>query len=326
MIPARLRRTEAPPIISPDDPTERWQALNKPADGVERLLNKPDQDLIEMSLLDDITAQGAEFRERLRQLFHRHQYPQDTKTFLLKAYVDIAIEYHDAIWLLARCRLNGSAFAMVRLVYDAMFRAFWINKVVTDEQIERAIDDKLGIRLDKILPEIKLGYFSDRPADEAELFDSFLQRLKEGWDPMCSYTHSGALQLARRFTGDELKPNYSEGAIAEALNLVTIALLLLLHTFFVSMKCQKEAEEAGMDADTMELRGATSRRSKVSEWSRVTCDPALARLSAMISHPFIGRFPVSLPDGFPTQRNLSANVVALNDLLARVRCRETLCP
>ena len=46
----------------------------------------------------------------------------------------------------------------------------------------------------------------------------------------------------------------------------------------------------------------------------------------MISQRFIGRRPVSLPDEFPTQRNLSANVVGLSDLLARVRCRETLCP
>ena len=62
---------------------------------------------------------------------------------------------------------------------------------------------------------------------------------------MCSYTHSGALQLARRFTGDELKPNYSEGEISEALYSVTTALLLLANTFFVSMKCQKEAGETG---------------------------------------------------------------------------------
>jgi hypothetical protein len=198
-----------------------------------------------MSLLDDITARGAEVRERLRQLFHRHEYPQDTRTFLLRAYVDVALEHHDAIWLLAKCRLNGSAFAMVRLVYDAMFRAFWINKVATEQQIEQATRDELGFPLDKILVEIKRDYFSDRPPEEAELFDSFLQWIKEAWRPMCSYTHSGALQLARRFTGDELKPNYSEGEIAEALNLVTVALLLLLHTFFVSMKCQKEAEETG---------------------------------------------------------------------------------
>jgi hypothetical protein len=113
----------------------------------------------------------------------------------------------------------------------------------------RAIDDKLGFHLEKILPEIKRDYFSDRPPEEAELFDSFLQKLKEAWGYMCSFTHSGALQLRRRFTGDELKPNYSD-AIAQALNLVTIALLLLLHTFFVSMKCQKEAQETA----TMLLR------------------------------------------------------------------------
>ena len=198
-----------------------------------------------MSLLDDITAQGAEVRERLRQLFHRHEYPQDTRTYLLKAYVDIAIEHHDAIWLLAKCRLNGSAFAMVRLVYDAMLRAFWINKVASEQQIERAIDDKLGFPLKKILVQIKRDYFSDRPQEEAELFDSFLQLIKEAWGAMCSFTHSGALPIRRRFTGDELKPNYSEGVIGEALSSATIALLLLLHTFFVSMKCQKEAEETG---------------------------------------------------------------------------------
>ncbi len=196
-----------------------------------------------MSLLDDISTRGAEIRERLRQLFHRHEYPPDTKSLLLQAYVDIALEHHDAIWLLAKCRLNGSAFAMVRLVYDAMFRALWINKVATEHQIEQAIDDKLGFDINKILDQIKEGYFSDRPPEEAELFDKILQSLKEAWGAMCSYTHSGALQLAQRFTGDELKPDYSEGAIVEALNLVTLALLLLMHMFFVSMRCQKEDEE-----------------------------------------------------------------------------------
>jgi len=45
----------------------------------------------------------------------------------------------------------------------------------------------------------------------------------------------------------------------------------------------------------------------------------------MISQCFIGRLPVSLRDEFPTHRNLLANVVGLNNLLARVRCRKRLC-
>jgi len=198
-----------------------------------------------VSLLDEIRSRGAQTRKRLRQLFQSHKYPPDTRSLLLRAYVDIALEHHEAIWLLSKSKLNGSAFAVVRLVFDAMFRAFWINKVATEQQIEQTIDDKLGFRISKILDQIKQGYFSDRPPEEAHQFDGLLQLLKGAWGPMCSYTHSGALQLNRRFTGNELKPNYSEGEIVQALNLVTVGLLLLLHTFFVSMGCPKDAEETG---------------------------------------------------------------------------------
>jgi len=196
-----------------------------------------------MSLLDDIIARGAQIRERLRQLVLRQEYPSDTKSLLLAAYVDIALEHHEAIWLLTERKLNGSALAMVRPVFDTMYRALWINRVATDQQIERAIDDKVGFDIDKILDQIKEGYFSGRPADEVELFSNILQVLREAWGPMCSFAHSGALPIRRRFTGNELKPNYDDAAVVEALNLVTLALLLLLHMFFVSMNCQKEDEE-----------------------------------------------------------------------------------
>ena len=197
-----------------------------------------------MSLLEDITTRGAEIRERLRQLVRRNRYPSDTKTTLLRAYVDIALEHHEVICLLIEHELNGSAFALVRLVYETTLRALWINMVATQQQIEKALQDELGFPLEKICAEIKEGYFSGRPAEEVELFDKILQFVvKQAWGPMCSYTHSGALPIRRRFTGDELKPNYPDAAIAEALNLATVPLFLLLHVFFVSMKFQKEDEE-----------------------------------------------------------------------------------
>jgi hypothetical protein len=199
-----------------------------------------------MSLLEDITTRGAEIRTRLRELLPDKYPATDTKTILLLAYVDIALEHHEAIWLLTERKLNGSAFALVRPVYDAMFRALWINKIATEQQIGRAIDDKLGFDINKVVEQIKEGYFSDRPPEERELSDKILQQLKDAWGPMCSYTHSGALAIRRRFTNDELKPNYDDAAIVEALNLATLALLLLLHMFFVSMKCPKEDAETQM--------------------------------------------------------------------------------
>ena len=136
--------------------------------------------------MTDISARGAQVRQRLRQLFQRHEYPRDTKSFMLRAYVDIALEHHEAIWLLTKSKMNGSAFAMVRLVFDPMFRALWINKVATEQQIEQASRDELCFPMGKIRDDIKQGYFSDRTPDEAELSDSLLQLLKEAWQAMSS--------------------------------------------------------------------------------------------------------------------------------------------
>ena len=211
-----------------------------------------------MRLLDDISTRGAQVRERLRQLFLRHEYPPDTKTFLLRAYVDIALEYHEAIWLLTKSKLNGSAFAMVRLLYDAMFRAFWINKVATEQEIEQATHDELGFPIEKICGEIKRDYFCDRPPKEAQQFDSFRQLIKEAWGSMCSYTHSGALQLARRFTGDELKPNYSEGETAESTQPCDYRAAASHARVLRQHGVPKGSRGNRNDAASMGLRGATS--------------------------------------------------------------------
>jgi len=197
-----------------------------------------------MSLLEDITSRGAEIRARLQALLYRHEYSADNKTAMLIGYVDIALEHHKAIWLLTDAQLNGSAFALVRLVYDALLRALWINKVATEEQVEQATRDELKFPPMRALrDDIKKAYFGDAQPEEAGTGDKFLQMLKEIWRASSSYTHSGALQIGRRFTGDKVKPNYSEGNIIQALSLATVAVLLLLHMFFVSMGHYEEVEE-----------------------------------------------------------------------------------
>jgi hypothetical protein len=197
-----------------------------------------------MSLLDDISTRGAQVRARVRELLVGPAYPGDLKTRLLAAYVDLALEHHKAIWLLSKSQLNGSAFALVRLPWDALLRALWINKVATDQQIEQASRDELQFPpMHKLRENIKQAYSSDAQPEQAQRFDWFLQFLKEAWPIMSSYTHSGGLQIGRRFTADQVKPNYSEGAIVQALSLVTVALLMMMHTFFVSMGCRKEVEE-----------------------------------------------------------------------------------
>ena len=203
-----------------------------------------------MSLLEDITTRGAEIRTLLRQLLERYKYPGDTKNQVLAAYVDIALEHHKAIWLLSASELNGSAFALVRPMFDAYVRALWINKVATAKEIEQASSDEWWFpKMSKMLDEIKRAYFPTPAVKDAEttkraeLADSFLESVGDKWGMLSSYTHPGGLQIVRRFTGDKVRPKYSEGERAEALNAATWVLLNLVQLFFASMSRRDEALE-----------------------------------------------------------------------------------
>jgi Family of unknown function (DUF6988) len=118
-----------------------------------------------VSLIDDIRSRGATMRGRLWELLVSHEYPTDTKSLLLTAYVDIALEHHAAIWLLTEHKLNGSAFALVRTVFDAMLRALWINAVATPEQIEQASRDELNWQRIQVRDDVQHAYFSAAPED-----------------------------------------------------------------------------------------------------------------------------------------------------------------
>ena len=113
-----------------------------------------------MSLLDDIGTRGAELRTRMRELLSRREYSGGIKTRILAGYVDIAIEHHEAIWLLNERKLNGSAFALVRPMFDCWLRALWINAIATEQQIEQAGRDELKFPpMHKMRAEIERVYF-----------------------------------------------------------------------------------------------------------------------------------------------------------------------
>src|SRR6516162_2706111 len=120
------------------------------------------------TLVEDITKRGAEFRERVDELLRRHEYPNQPKEVLMVGYVMIALQHHRAIWLLKDAELYGSAFALVRPVFDAWLRALWINAIATPEEIEEASHDRLRWRsVDQMLAEIRPVYFGHAQKEAA---------------------------------------------------------------------------------------------------------------------------------------------------------------
>jgi uncharacterized protein DUF6988 len=203
--------------------------------------------LVSSSLIDDLTQRGDELRAQVRQMLKRHQYSTTTKSVMLLAYVDLALEHHAAIWLLRERELFGSAFALVRPLYDIMFRALWIGAKATDEQVEQASRDELNWQRIRLFDEIKEAYFGQqalRDAQLAQAADKFFQDMRNLMKVLHSYTHPGLRQLGRRFTAAyQVKPNYSEADIAQGLNVANDALMFLMLGFFVIIKAKRESDE-----------------------------------------------------------------------------------
>src|SRR5215469_8307335 len=65
------------------------------------------------------------------------EYKDDTRLMVLLAYVDLAIEHHEAIGLLLRSELHGSAFSLTRVVFEILFCAHWVAQCGSDKDLEK---------------------------------------------------------------------------------------------------------------------------------------------------------------------------------------------
>jgi hypothetical protein len=199
-----------------------------------------------MIQISEEISRSAQINQRLTEMRERHGYPQNHKNDLLMAYFDIIAEHHQAIGLLIKENLIGSSFAFVRPIAETLYRAAWVNACATKQQLEQIfVDDDFDFPKDMM-----------EKIDTAYSTQDFFQNLKRlTWKSMCSYTHSGSLQIARRFGGNDgyVGPNYSEAEILEVLRATTAMLILIAILFFKGTGCAKEAlevERIGLNAES----------------------------------------------------------------------------
>jgi hypothetical protein len=114
---------------------------------------------------------------------------KEEKVYLLTAYFDIAIEHHSAIDLLIKESLFGSACALVRPIAETVYRAAWVNACASPQQLKQLVaDDSFEFPTDMM-----------ERTDAVYATDGFFKTIKKtSWKSMCSYTHSGLLQISRR--------------------------------------------------------------------------------------------------------------------------------
>lgn len=133
----------------------------------------------------------------------------DDRTRISAACFDVALEHQKAIVLLIAKKLVGSAFSLVRILFEAYIRGLWIGKCATDNEIEKFKKNKLEKTFATLIQEIE---------QQDGFQEGVLSKAKSAnWKAMNSYTHSGFFQSVRRLKEETIEANYEEDEILEIL-------------------------------------------------------------------------------------------------------------
>jgi hypothetical protein len=190
----------------------------------------------ELEMNADISAiieKGKKLKQTIGAMVTRLDYPRGDRSFLILAYHSICAEHHGSIHLLVEYQLYGSSFALVRSLYECLYRSHWVHGCATEDQIAQIIKGKdIFPRMNVMVEEIDKRYATE----------DFWQIVKNNsWSAMNDYAHSGMRQISRRFVQDTVDPNYEIDEIKEVLNGTNMALLLMAYFFFNVYKKDIEA-------------------------------------------------------------------------------------
>jgi len=144
--------------------------------------------------------------------------PTNDRALISACCLEAALEHHRSIVLTSTASYYGTAFALVRLEFEAYVRGVWLHHCATDDQLNMFKRDELQTRFDDLISEL----------ESKEAFNvGVLSAIKHAsWKAMCSFTHTGFLQVVRRISDTEIGANYSMDEILETLNFSdSIALL-----------------------------------------------------------------------------------------------------
>lgn len=157
-----------------------------------------------------------------------------TRRFLLAiSAFDVVFDYFTGITVLVEKRAHGSAFALVRSIFEVFVRAVWIKDCANDEELAAFERDEYARNFDLILSKIE-----ELPAFKSGTLSDLK---KQAWAAMNSYTHGGIHQIARRVKGNAVDPNYLDEEVIEVLRMGQMfALLAFIQIVQVSGRADLE--------------------------------------------------------------------------------------
>lgn len=159
------------------------------------------------------------FGQQLEEIVvSENQFPIGDRNVLLIAYWALMFDYHKGILSLLESGFSGAAFALVRPVVEAVVRAH-ITLMGSEEDLVSIQKDEYKVNFRQVGARIDAAFGLEGS------MENFLNDVTRS--ALHSYTHSGFLQLGRRFDGNDVRPNYSDEEIIEVIRVATSAAFMV---------------------------------------------------------------------------------------------------
>lgn len=145
---------------------------------------------------------------------HELVMPATLKSRVATACLGVTLDHHHGITVLVANRRFTSAFALARAVFESFLRGTWVAHCASDEQIEKLSTGWELPKIDSLLTEIEANSGYDSKT---------LSAIKaSAWKSMCSYTHTGGLQIQHWQTETSVEPKYDDVEVEEVLAFVNL--------------------------------------------------------------------------------------------------------
>ena len=157
---------------------------------------------------------AGEYVEWLRQQVHEKQLPATVRVRAAGGCLALSQEHHHSIVFLVEYELYGSAFALVRLAFEAYVRGEWLALCASDKTVADFLAGREPPKIDTLLAELaKTPAFSENVLSTVKA---------KSWRAMCDYTHTGGRHVQRWNSADAIEPSYDDAEIREVLSFAAV--------------------------------------------------------------------------------------------------------
>lgn len=120
-----------------------------------------------------------------------------------------ALDHHAALVLLLQNDMRSSAFALLRSIFDAVWRGAWASYVAPDDRLEAFSTGRYDPSPDAAIRQLE---------DKHGILPVLSKIKRQGWSSMSAFVHGGALQV-QRWVGDGIiEPQHSDPEVLEVLH------------------------------------------------------------------------------------------------------------